>query len=48
MGEPSVTFSLKYVSRCLQPVHSEKVVSKWVVGTNALREENEVGVQVRA
>lgn len=45
--ETSITFSLKYVSRALTALQADKLQSKWVVGTNALREENEVR-EVRA
>ena len=40
--DPSVTYSLKYNARVLVPVTSDAVNSKWLVGTTALREENEV------
>ncbi len=38
----SITFSLKFQARALAPLHAEKLYSKWIVGTNSLREENEV------
>jgi hypothetical protein len=42
--DPSVTYSLKFNARVLVPVTSDAVNSKWLVGTTALREENEVGM----
>lgn len=42
MGEASVSYSLKYNSRCIVAQPADTVNSKWLVGTNALREENEV------
>lgn len=42
MGDVSITFSLRYQARCLKAVTADKFSSKWVVGTNSLREENEV------
>lgn len=43
MGEaPPAVFSLSNPARVLVPLASEKVLSKWVVATNALRENNEV------
>lgn len=38
----SITFSLKFQARSLSPLYAEKLYSKWIVGTNSLREENEV------
>eukprot|EP00200_Dunaliella_tertiolecta_P001671 CAMPEP_0202340126 /NCGR_PEP_ID=MMETSP1126-20121109/1698_1 /ASSEMBLY_ACC=CAM_ASM_000457 /TAXON_ID=3047 /ORGANISM="Dunaliella tertiolecta, Strain CCMP1320" /LENGTH=354 /DNA_ID=CAMNT_0048930785 /DNA_START=72 /DNA_END=1133 /DNA_ORIENTATION=+ len=40
----SVSYSLKLQSRALAAVQAEKNASQWVVGTNSLREENEVHV----
>lgn len=42
MADASITYSLKFQARALAAVQSDKLQSKWVVGTNALREENEV------
>lgn len=42
MGDTSVSYSLKYNSRCIVAQPADTVNSKWLVGTNALREENEV------
>jgi len=44
MAEASITYSLKFQARALAAVQSDKLQSKWVVGTNALREENEIRV----
>lgn len=38
----SVTYGLKYLARVLVAQTSDAVNSKWLVGTTALREENEV------
>lgn len=40
--ETAITYSLRLTARALAPLASEKSVSKWMVGTNSLREENEV------
>lgn len=40
--EQAITHSLKHNARALAPVMSSKLASAWVVGTNSLREENEV------
>ncbi|GLI70488.1 hypothetical protein VaNZ11_015369 [Volvox africanus] len=42
MGEPTTHYSLKYQARVLVAVPSDTITSKWLVGTTALREENEV------
>jgi len=42
MGEAGITFSLRYQARALIAHPAEKVNSVWIVGTNSLREENEV------
>lgn len=42
MGDAAVTYSLKYQARVLTSLPSDSVNSKWIVGTTALREENEV------
>ena len=43
MGEVGITYSLKFNSRALVAQPADRINSKWVVGTNALREDNEVG-----
>lgn len=40
----AVTYSLKYQARVLVALPCDTISSKWLVGTTALREENEVGV----
>ena len=43
MGDrPAVTYGLKFQARALAAVTTEKQYSRWLVGTNALREDNEV------
>lgn len=42
MGDIGITYSLKFTSRALAALSADKINSKWVVGTNALREDNEV------
>lgn len=42
MGDIGSTYSLKFTSRALAALSADKINSKWVVGTNALREDNEV------
>ena len=42
MGEASVSYSLKYNARVLVAAPTDSVNTKFIVGTNALREENEV------
>ncbi len=42
MGDATNSYSLKYQARVLTPLLSDSVYSKWIVGTTALREENEV------
>lgn len=44
MGDAAVTYSLKYQARVLTSLPSDSVNSKWIVGTTALREENEIRV----
>ncbi|GAX83993.1 hypothetical protein CEUSTIGMA_g11418.t1 [Chlamydomonas eustigma] len=39
-----ITYSLKFQARALAHHQGDRVNSKWVVGTNALREENEIRV----
>mmetsp|Transcript_3543 Transcript_3543/g.5977 ORF Transcript_3543/g.5977 Transcript_3543/m.5977 type:complete len:263 (+) Transcript_3543:47-835(+) len=43
MADAPVTYSLKYQARALCATNS-KLASAWVVGTNALRDENEIRV----
>ncbi len=43
MGDrPAVTYGLKFQARALAAIPTEKQYSRWLVGTNALREDNEV------
>ncbi|KAG2436284.1 hypothetical protein HXX76_006595 [Chlamydomonas incerta] len=42
MAEPVLTYSLKYQARVLVTLPCDTISSKWLVGTTALREENEV------
>ncbi|EFJ46715.1 hypothetical protein VOLCADRAFT_81755 [Volvox carteri f. nagariensis] len=42
MGEATTNYSLKYQARVLVALPSDTISSKWLVGTTALREENEV------
>jgi hypothetical protein len=44
MGDShGVTYSLRLQARALIAQTADKINSKWLVGTNSLREENEVG-----
>lgn len=47
MAESTATYSLKYPARALCPVLADKKTSQWLVGTNSLREENEVRVETK-
>ncbi|KXZ43814.1 hypothetical protein GPECTOR_80g174 [Gonium pectorale] len=42
MGEASTTYQLKYQARVLVALPCDTISSKWLVGTTALREENEI------
>ncbi|GFR45435.1 hypothetical protein Agub_g6814, partial [Astrephomene gubernaculifera] len=42
MGDAATTYSLKYQARVLVALPCDTVTSKWLVGTTALREENEI------
>ncbi|KAG2493240.1 hypothetical protein HYH03_008656 [Edaphochlamys debaryana] len=42
MADATVTYSLKYQARVLVALPSDTISSKWLVGTTALREENEI------
>eukprot|EP00798_Chlamydomonas_sp_ICE-L_P004935 gene4935-34706_t len=44
MGDSSITVSLRFQARALAAQHADKISSKWLVGTNSLREENEISV----
>jgi hypothetical protein len=44
MADLGITYSLRFQARALAAQHADKINSKWFVGTNALREENEVRV----
>ena len=41
-SEKNITYGLKFQARAMVPFHSEGAQSRWLVGTNALRDENEV------
>ncbi len=41
-SEKNVTYGLKFQARAMVPFQSEGAQSRWLVGTNALRDENEV------
>jgi hypothetical protein len=41
-SEKNVTYGLKFQARAMVPFQSEGSQSRWLVGTNALRDENEV------
>ncbi len=41
-SEKNITYGLKFQARAMVPLHSEGAQSRWLVGTNALRDENEV------
>lgn len=43
MGKAGVTHGLKYQARSLVAVPASDQHSRWLAGTNALREENVVG-----
>lgn len=43
MGKGGVTHGLKYQARSLVAVSSPDQHSRWLAGTNALREDNVVG-----
>lgn len=40
--EKPVTYGLKFQARALVPCQSDGPQCRWIVGTNALRDENEV------
>lgn len=42
MGESGATYGLKYQIRSLAAVKGGNKKSRWLVGTNSLREDNEV------
>ena len=42
MDHGGITYSLRYQARALVAQQADHTNSKWLVGTNALREENEV------
>ena len=42
MGDRGVTYGLKYQARALVALQAENQKSRWLVGTNSLREDNEV------
>ena len=46
MGDRGVTHGVKYQARALTACAGSTQQSRWLVGTNALREENVVGQQV--
>lgn len=43
MADQSVTYSLRHQARALAAQAADKFNSRWLVGTNSLKEENEVG-----
>ncbi|CAL8463698.1 g3232 [Coccomyxa elongata] len=43
-SEKNITYGLKFQARAMVPFHSEGAQSRWLVGTNALRDENEIQV----
>lgn len=42
MADQSVTYSLRHQARALAAQAADKFNSRWLVGTNSLKEENEV------
>ncbi|MEW5311662.1 MAG: hypothetical protein WDW38_003357 [Sanguina aurantia] len=44
MADQSVTYSLRHQARALAAQAAEKFNSRWLVGTNSLKEENEIRV----
>jgi len=46
MADRSLTHGLKYQARAIAPVLAEPRRSCWLVGTNAIREENEARQQL--
>lgn len=42
MAERGVTHGMRYQARALAPLPAERDTSRWMAGTTALREDNEV------
>ncbi|EIE27740.1 WD40 repeat-like protein [Coccomyxa subellipsoidea C-169] len=43
-SQKNVTYGLKFQARAMVPFQSEGAQSRWLVGTNALRDENEIQI----
>lgn len=46
-AEKQISYGLKFQARALVALPADGGHSRWLVGTNALRDENEVGLEMR-